>query len=99
MCFAVFGIEKMPSGVKTRRTSPSTTFHLVYSRGFMLLSSLPLPPIIPPIPPNSKRGPLDPLHRGCDPQGLVDPAEIVIGMVDRNHVAVVKTAHYPILSI
>jgi len=57
MRFAVFGIEKMLSGVKTRRTSPSTTFHLVYSRGFTLLLSLLHALIIPPILPNAKRDP------------------------------------------
>jgi hypothetical protein len=40
MCSAVFGIEKILIGLTTRRTSPSTTFHLVYSRGFTLLPSL-----------------------------------------------------------
>ncbi len=40
MCSAVFGIEKILRGVKTRRISPSTTFHFVYSRGFKLPPSL-----------------------------------------------------------
>lgn len=28
-------------------------------------------------------------HRGCDSQRLMHPAEIVIRMIDRNHVAVI----------
>jgi hypothetical protein len=33
-------------------------------------------------------------HSGCDPQGLVNTAEIVTGMVARNHVAVILVVGY-----